>query len=286
MVATQGAQMVLAFLLAGLTLAGAVRVEHVLAIAFLAGLVDAVNQPVRQGIVADLVPREDVSNAIAVSAAQFRASQLVGPALAGVLVARVGPGWAFLLNGLSFLAVIASLLLLRLPPRTPRARKESMWRSAGEGIAFVSRHEVLGTLVLVAAVPTVLAYPAQQALMPVFAASVLHVGAEGLGMLIGAAGAGALVGALAAASASGVRRRGLLQLAAAVTYGVVLVLFAASRRLDLSVALLFAAGACYLLFVSLNQAFLQSLAPEEMRGRVLGISTAASFGPKPSLSRR
>jgi MFS family permease len=281
MVLTQSAQMLLAFLLAGLTLANAVRVEHVMVIAFLAGLVNAINQPVRLGIVADLVPREDVQNAVAVNAAQFRVSQLLGPALAGILVARAGPGWAFLLNGLSFVAVIVSLLLLRLPPWKPPERKLSIWRSIREGLAFIVRHEVLGTLVLVAAVPAVFAYPGQLALMPVFAASVLQVGAEGLGALMGATGAGALAGALAVASLGGFRRRGLLQLSAAIAYGVALILFAASRRLDLAVALLFVGSACYMVFVSLNQAFLQALAPEEMRGRVLSVMTATTFGLMP-----
>jgi MFS family permease len=122
MLATQALQMVLALALAGLTLAGVVRVWQILAIAFLSGLVNALNTPVRQGIVADLVPRGDLQNAIAISAAQFQTSQLIGPAIAGVVVARLGAGWAFLINGLSFLAVIISLLRLRLPPWAPPAR--------------------------------------------------------------------------------------------------------------------------------------------------------------------
>ena len=281
MVATQAAEMVLAFALAGLTLTGVVRVEHVLVIALVSGLVGAINQPVRQGIISDLVPREDVQNAIAVNTAQFRASQLVGPAVAGIVVAQVGAGWAFLLNGLSFVAVIVSLLSLRLPPWTPPAAKLSLWQSATEGIHFVARHEVLGTLVVIAAVPALFGYPGQQALMPVFASSVLHVGAQGLGALLGATGAGALVGALVVASLSGFRRRGLLQLMAGIAYGVTLVLFAASRRLDLSVGLLFAGAVCYMVFVSLNQTFLQTLAPDAMRGRVVSVMTAATFGLMP-----
>ena len=146
MVATQAAEMVLAFALAGLTLTGVVRVEHALVSALLSGLVGAINQPVRQGIISDLVPREDVQNAIAVNIAQFRASQVVGPAIAGIVVARVGAGWAFLLNGLSFTALLVALLSLRLPPWTPPAAKLFLWRSAKVGIAFDFGHEVLGTL--------------------------------------------------------------------------------------------------------------------------------------------
>src|SRR5688572_6352754 len=155
MIATQTINMVLAFLLAGLTLSGLVRVEHVLVIAFLSGLVNAINTPVRQGIISDLVPRADLQNAVAVSSAQFQTSQLLGPAIAGVIVAAFGAGWAFLLNGLSFIGVLFSLTRLRLPLWQPPERKLPLWQSAQEGIAFVFRHEVLGTLVLIAGIPAI-----------------------------------------------------------------------------------------------------------------------------------
>jgi MFS family permease len=278
MLVTQVAQMLLALLLAGLTLAGVVRVEHIMIIAFLSGLVNAINTPVRQGIISDLVPRRDLQNAIAVNSAQFQTSQLLGPAIAGVVVATIGAGWAFLLNGLSFGAVIVSLLLLHLPPWEPPTKKATLWSSAKEGIAFVFHHEVMGTLVLVAAVPALLGRPVQQSMMPVFAESVLNVGATGLGVLMSANGAGALIGALLVASFGSVRRRGLLQLTSLVAYGIALVLFAASRRLELSVLLLFVGSAFSMVFSSLNQTFLQSLAPDEMRGRVLSVLTLTTFG--------
>jgi MFS family permease len=281
MLVTQVAQLLLAVLLAGLTLAGVVRVEQIMVIAFLSGLVNAINTPVRQGIISDLVPRSDLQNAIAVNSAQFQTSQLLGPAIAGVVVATIGAGWAFLLNALSFGAVIVSLLLLRLPPWNPPAHKATMWSSAKEGLTFVFGHEVLGTLVLVAAVPALLGRPVQQSLLPVFAASVLHVGAPGLGLLMSANGAGALAGALLVASFGHARRRGLIQLSSLIAYGVALVLFAFSGRLGLSFALLFAGSACSMVFSSLNQTFLQSLAPDAMRGRVLSVLTLTTFGMIP-----
>jgi MFS family permease len=281
MLITQVAQMGLALLLAGLTLTGVVRVEQVMVIAFLSGLVNAINTPTRQGIISDLVPREDLQNAIAVSSAQFQTSQLLGPAIAGVVVATAGAGWAFLLNGLSFGAVIVSLLMLQLPPWRAPAVKVPMWRSAREGVSFVFHHEVMGTLVLIAAVPALFARPSQQSLLPVFADSVLHVGAPGLGLLMSANGAGALAGALLVASLGQVRRRGLLQLCSGTAYGIALVLFAASRRLELSVVLLFLGAACSMVFSSLNQTFLQTLAPDEMRGRVLSVLTLTTFGMLP-----
>jgi MFS family permease len=280
MIVTQAAQMVLAFILAALTLTGVVRVEHIMIIAFLNGLVNAINTPVRQGIISDLVPREDLQNAIAVSTAQFQTSQLLGPAIAGVIVATIGAGWAFFINGASFIAVIISLLLLKLPPWTP-PRKTPMWQSAKEGVSFVMHHEVLGMLVLMAAVPAFFARPTQQALMPVFADSVLHVGAQGLGSLMSATGAGALVGALIVASLSGFQRRGLLQLTTGIVYGVALIAFALSRSLGTSLVLLFVGSGFSMIFTSFNQTFLQSLAPDHMRGRVLSVLTLTTFGMMP-----
>lgn len=280
MLYTQTASMVLAFALAALTLAGVVTVVDIMVIAFLAGLVNAINTPVRQGIVSDLVPRSDLQNAIAVNSAQFQTSRLLGPALAGVVVARFGGGWAFFINGLSFLAVIVSLLLLKLPPWSPPLKKGSVWQSAREGVSFVFRHEVLGTLVLIAAVPALFAF-SYQSMMPVFAQTVLGVGAQGLGVLLSATGAGALVGALTVASLSNFRHRGLLQLGSAITFGTMLVAFSFSRHLALSVALLVVGSACSMMFSSLNQTFLQSLAPDAMRGRVLSVLTLTTFGVMP-----
>jgi MFS family permease len=281
MLVTQAIQMLLAGLLAGLTLTGVVRVEHIMVIAFLTGLVNAINTPARQGIISDLVPRNDLQNAIAVNMAQFQTSQLLGPAIAGVVVATIGAGWAFLLNGLSFGAVIVSLLLVQLPPWRAPTNRGSMWQSAKEGVVFVFRHEVMGTLVLIALVPALFARPAQQALMPIFADSVLHVGAQGLGVLMSASGAGALAGALLVASLGVRRRRGLLQLCNGIAYGLALVLFAASRRFEVSLILLFVGSACSMIFSSLNQTFLQTLAPDEMRGRVLSVLTLTTFGMLP-----
>jgi MFS family permease len=277
---TQVAAMVLAFVLAALTLANVVTVIDIMIIAFLSGLVNAINTPVRQGIVSDLVPRADLQNAIAVNSAQFQTSRLFGPALAGVVVAGFGAGWAFFINGLSFLAVIVSLLLLKLPPWKPPTKKESVWQSASDGVTFVFRHEVLGTLVLIAAVPALFALP-YQSMMPVFAKTVLGVGPQGLGILLSATGAGALVGALIVASLANFRHRGLLQLGSGIVFGVMLVAFSFSRQLQVSVPLLVIGSAFSMMFSSINQTFLQSLAPDAMRGRVLSVLTLTTFGMMP-----
>jgi predicted MFS family arabinose efflux permease len=272
--------MILAFVLAGLTLAHVVTVIDIMIIALLSGLVNAINTPVRQGIISDLVPRADLQNAIAVSSAQFQTSRLVGPALAGLVVAAFGAGWAFFVNGLSFLAVIVSLLLLKLPPWTPPSKKESVFQSASAGVTFVFRHDVLGTLVLIAAVPALFALP-YQSMMPVFAKTVLHVGPQGLGVLLSATGAGALVGALIVASLSSFRRRGLLQLGSGMVFGLMLLAFSFSRQIQLSVALLVVGSAFSMMFSSINQTFLQTLAPDAMRGRVLSVLTLTTFGVMP-----
>ncbi len=280
MIVTQTGSMVLAFLLAALTLLHVVQVWHIMVIAFLAGLVTALNTPVRQGIVSDLVPREDLQNAIGINSAQFQSSRLFGPALAGLVVAQVGAGWAFFANGLSFLAVIASLLMLKLPPWRPQTHREPFLKSATTGVQYVFRHDILGILVLAAAVPAFFAM-SYQTLLPVFAQDLLHTDAQGLGFLFSGSGAGALLGALGVASLTGFRRRGLLQLVALVLFGSGLVLFALSHNLVLSVVLLMVTGLGSQIFNSINQTFLQTLAPDALRGRILSVLTLTTFGVMP-----
>ncbi len=280
MLATQTVAMWLAFLLGFLTLMHRVHIAHVIVIAFLAGIVNALNMPVRQGIISDLVPREDLQNAVAVNSAQFQTSRLLGPALAGVVLATFGPAWCFLLNGFSFLAVLVSLMVLDLPARTGGKPRGSMLSQAKAGIVYVTRQPPLGTLMLIAAVPAMFGMP-YNTLMPIFAERILHVGARGLGLLMSAAGLGALLGALLVASLTGFHARGKLQLTCAVVFGLMLVAFGISHNMVVSLILLVVAGATSMTYGSLNQTFIQTLAADEMRGRVLSVLTLTTFGVMP-----
>jgi MFS family permease len=278
MVWTQSALMLLAFLLAYLTLAGLVTVWQVLAIAFANGVVNAFNVPVRQSIISDLVERKDLANAIAMNSSQVQLSRFLGPALAGGMLALTSPGWCFLLNAVSFLAVIWTLLVMAVPPLPPR-QSQSPLRSVLEGLRYVRSKPTIAALLFMAAVPSLFALPYNQ-MLPAFAESVLDAGPSGLGLLQSAAGLGALVGALTVASLAG-RRNGALMLAAVVILGCGLMAFSASRLLWLSLPMLFVTGFASMSYNTLNQSFLQRLVDDDMRGRVLSLLTMTMFGLQP-----
>jgi MFS family permease len=280
MLGTQTAAMVLAFTLAALTLLGQVTVWHIVVIAFLGGVVNSLNAPVRQTIISDLVSREDLTNAIAVNSAQFQISRTLGPAIAGVIVALVGPGWCFAVNGASFLAVIAALLAMHVPPLASRRKQASVWANIAEGIAYVRRDGTIFALLGLAAVPALFAMP-YQSLMPAFAQSVLGVGAQGQGMLMSAAGLGAVIGALSIASLGKNVARGRLMLFCVLSFGVSLAAFAVSRSFVFSLVMLVLVGVSSMSYNALNQTFLQSLADDRMRGRVMSLLTLMTFGLQP-----
>ncbi|MGH2460274.1 MAG: MFS transporter [Chloroflexota bacterium] len=279
MVFTQIGMMVLALLLAALTFAHVVTVWHIMVISFLSGVVNAFNAPVRQSLIADLVPRSDLQNAIALNSAQFQSSRILGPALAGVTLALVGPAWCFFVNGASFLAVIAALFLVVVPP-LPARRPQSMLRNVGEGLRYVWKQPTIFALLMVAAIPGLFGQP-YQPMLPSVVSNVLHTGATGLGFLESSAGAGALIGALIVASLSRSKRRGRMQLAMLTLFGVALVLFSQSHWMLASMAMVFVVGLASMAYNSLNQTFLQSLVDDEMRGRVMSLLTLATLGLQP-----
>jgi MFS family permease len=279
MIVTQTGMMLLAFALAALTFARVVAVWQIVAIAFLNGIVNAFNAPVRQSIVADLVPREDLQNAIALNSAQFQSSRILGPTLAGITLAAVGPAWCFFLNGVSFLAVIGALFLVVVPP-LPVRRPQSVLRNLVEGLHYVWREPTIFALLMVAAVPALFGQP-YQPMLPAVVSTVLHSNATGLGLLESSAGAGAVVGALLIASMTRMRRRGRMQLYMLTLFGVGLVLFSQSHWMGISMAMVFVVGMASMAYNSLNQTFLHSLVDDEMRGRVMSLLTLATLGLQP-----
>ncbi|MDO8671490.1 MAG: MFS transporter [Dehalococcoidia bacterium] len=280
MMATQTGSMLLAFVLASLTLTGITTVWHIMVIAFLNGAVNALNTPVRQTIISDLVSKEDLTNAIAIGSAQFQTSRMLGPAIAGAIIALVGPGWCFFINGLSFLVVIAALFKLKVPPLKAGRARVSMWRNMRDGLGYIRSEPTILSLLALAAIPSIFGMP-YIALMPAFASSVLHVGPHGLGLLMSAAGLGAVCGALAVASLQRGSRRGRLMLGAIVSFGLCLAAFAVSHVFVFSFVFLIGVGISSMTYNSLNQSFLQSLADDEMRGRVMSLLTLTTFGMQP-----
>jgi MFS family permease len=279
-IATQASSMVLALILATLTLLGVVKVWHVFTLAALLGIVNAFDIPARQSFIVDMVGKEDLMNAIALNSSMFNAARIIGPAIAGVLVARIGEGWCFFSNGVSYIAVIAGLLLMRVERPGQLARGASPLAHIIEGFRFVRRTAPIRVLLLLLGLVSLVAMP-YTVLMPIFADRVLHGGARGLGILMGATGVGALLGALTLASRSGVRGLGRWVAFSCAGFGVTLVAFASSRILWLSAALLLPVGFCMMLQMSSSNTLIQAMVPDQLRGRVMALYSMMFMGMAP-----
>lgn len=281
LLATQGFAMVLALVLAGLTLSGRVHVWHVLALAALLGVVNGFDIPTRQAFVVELVGRQDLVNAIALNSSMFNGARIVGPAIAGVVVAAVGEGYCFLGNAISYLAVLASLLAIRLAARSaPPAGRVSPLAQVLEGWRFVARTAPIRALLLLLGLVSLTGMP-YAVLMPVIAEDVLHAGASGLGLLMGASGVGALTGALVLARRTSLRGLGGWVASAALGFGIALIAFSFSRHFWLSVLLLLPVGFAMLLQMSSSNTLIQSMVPDELRGRVMSAYSMMFMGMAP-----
>ena len=280
LLATQAASMGLAASLAALTLSGRIAVWHVFTLAAVLGVVNAFDIPARQAFVPEMVGRDDLGNAIALNSSMFNGARIVGPALAGILVAAVGEGWCFLANAASYVAVIAGLLAMRLSPTVAPRPAVSALRSAADGFRFVARTPPIRAILLVLGVISLTGMP-YAVLMPVFADRILHGGPRTLGLLMGASGLGALAGALTLASRQGLRgmSRGLAISAAG--FGASLVLFSLSRALPLSVVLLVPVGFSMMTAMASCNTLIQSMVPDAMRGRVMAVYSMMFMGMAP-----
>ncbi|HEV3468838.1 MAG TPA: MFS transporter [Pyrinomonadaceae bacterium] len=277
---TQAASMVLALALAALTLGGAVRVWHVFTLAAMVGVVNAFDIPARQSFVVDMVGKEDLVNAIALNSSMFNGARIVGPAVAGLLVAAVGEGWCFFANGVSYAAVIAGLALMRVG-RVARARPPgSAFERIRAGFRFVARTGPVRALMLLLGLVSLTGMP-YAVLMPIFADRILGGGPGGLGLLMGASGAGALTGAVVLASRRSVRGLGRWVAWASAAFGVSLILFSMSRSFWLSAALLVPAGFSMIVQMASSNTLIQSMVPDELRGRVMAVHSMMFMGMAP-----
>jgi MFS family permease len=279
-IGTQTASMILAFILAALTLFHVVRVWEIIVLAALLGVVNAFDVPARQSFLIEMVVREDLMNAIALNSSMFNGARVIGPAIAGVLVARIGEGWCFFANAVSYIAVIIGLLLMKLRPLRTASKDSSPFEHIAEGFRFVSRTKPILALVLLIGLVSLVAVP-YSVLMPIFADRVLHRGAHGLGILMGSTGIGALLGALTLAIRRGVQGLGRVVGLAAGAFGVSLILFAFSRSFWLSVALLIPVGYSVMLQMSSSNTLIQAMVPDELRGRAMAMYTMMFMGMAP-----
>jgi MFS family permease len=278
---TQALSMAQSLALAGLTLSGHITIPILLALSVLQGIVNAFDMPGRQAFMVTMVEdRGDLSNAIAINSSMVNMARLVGPSLAGMLIAVSSEGWCFLVDGISYLAVIASLLMMRIHAPVVKRKAASTLSELKAGWTYVSEFVPVRTILLLFAVISFMGIPFV-VLMPIFAANVLHGGAHTLGFLMGAMGVGALMSALSLAARKSVR--GLVRMIplAAAVFGVGLIGFGLSRWFWLSMIMVLVAGMGMMQIMAGSNTVIQTIVSEDKRGRVMSYYTMAFMGMAP-----
>lgn len=279
-IVTQTLFMLLAFAFAFLTLAHRIRVWHIPLLAFLFGLVNAADVPARQSFVPEMVPKEVLLNAIALNSAMFNIARIIGPTVAGVTVAAVGEGWCFFANAVSYIAVIIGLCLMDVPEKVNPTANNSPIANLTEGLRFVARTSPIREILSLLGVVSLTGMP-YVVLMPIFADRILHSGAKGLGILMTASGIGALLGALLLAMKEGIRGLGSRMALGTIGFGVSLILFSLSRNFWLSAALMVPTGFCMITQMASANTLVQTLSPDELRGRVMSVYAMMFMGMAP-----
>lgn len=277
LVFTQTAMMILAFILAALTFLHLVQPWHIVLLAFLLGVANAFDAPARHAFVLEMVPREDLTNAIALNSTIFNSAIAVGPAAAGIAYALVGPAWCFMINGISFIAVIAALLMMDLKPGSRVVSSSSAWQDLKEGFSYVLGHPMIRTLIFLVMV-TGLFGSSFAVLIPAWAVEILRGNAVTNGWLQSARGVGALLGALLIASLGQFNFRGRLLTLGTFAFPGLLLIFAFVRWLPLSLLVLAAVGGAIVFIFNMANALVQTLVRDDLRGRVMGIYSLTFFG--------
>jgi predicted MFS family arabinose efflux permease len=262
--------MVLSFAMAGLVWTKWIQPWQIIVLGSLGGVAMAFDMPARQSFVVEIASREDLMNAISLNSAMFNGARIIGPAVAGFLMAQVGIALCFLIDGVSFLAVLAGLIAMRLPPHQIRAAAGGALAQSLEGFRYVWNHVRVRTIMALFAIVGVFGW-SYSVLMPAFAQDVLHLGSQGYGFLLGASGVGALIGALTTATfGSNVSPR-TLAFGGVWLFAVMILIFSFNRSLLIAMLCLGGAGFGMMLFFSTSNTTVQTIVPDEMRGRVMGI---------------
>lgn len=277
---TQNAFMFLAFILAVLTQLEWVTPWQIMLIAALNGMVMAFDAPSRQAVVVELAGRNNLLNAIALNSAAFNAARIIGPALAAILVASIGMSGCFYVNGISFFALIIALLLIRLNHAPKRTNNTHPGQDLIEGLRFIKNNRTMLILIGIVGISSLFGV-SYVVLMPVFAEEILKVGVKGLGALMSASGLGALLAALGLANLGGFRHKGRLLFISLMAFSLSLAVFSLSKVYLLSLAAITCAGWASVMAIGLINTLLQSLAPDEFRGRVMSIFMFTFAGMMP-----
>jgi MFS family permease len=276
---TQTLAMLQAFVLAALTLSGLIRVWHLLVMAGLLGVINAFDMPGRQALVIQMTGKEDLLNAISLNSATFNAARVLGPAVAGLVVAAVGEGMCFLLNGLSFLAVIGCLLAMRLP-RFERPVPQSPWSHLADGFRYAGRHPSVRRVLALMGAATLSGTPVM-VLIPVFADEMFHRGSRGMGFLMGGMGVGAVTGTLMLARRTRLSALPRVMVWSGAAVGAAYLAFALSPSFWFSLAVMPVIGFFVMQQMASANTTIQTLIKDEYRGRIMALYAMTVVGLAP-----
>ena len=278
-ITTQTLSMLLALVLSVLTLTNTVKIWHIYVLAGMLGAVNAFDIPARQAFIVDMVAKQDLMNAIALNSSMFNASRVVGPAIAGILVAWIGEGWCFFANGISYIAVIVGLLLMHVE-RHEHVDRGSPVANLVEGFRFVFQNRAIHALLILVGIASITGTPFQ-VLMPVFADRILHGGPKALGWLTGCTGMGALFAAVLLASRRTLKGLSVWVASAATAFAIGLIIFSSLRTFVLSAAILVPVGFAVMLQMGSTNTLIQSMVPDQLRGRVMSVYSMVMMGMAP-----
>ena len=277
---TQGSSMLLAFVLAGLTFTGAAREWHVIILAALLGVVNAFDAPARQAFVPEMVGIDDLPNAIALNSIMFNSARVIGPAIAGLLLAVIGAAWCFTLNGISFLAVLIGLWLMSMPPFKPVHNPASPWNQLVSGIKYTAGNREMSALILLSLVFSIFGI-SYATLLPAFVEKILNQGAMAFGWVNAATGLGAVTGAFLLAHRVSNGRRGQWLVITNIVFPILLVIFSFTSFYPLSLLLAYGLGIGFMVQFTTINTLLQTRVEDKYRGRVMGLYTLTFFGFAP-----
>jgi MFS family permease len=280
LIMTQSGAMFLAFALAILTFTNVVKEWHVILLAALLGVVNAFDAPARQAFVPEMVGKRDLPNAIALNSIMFNSARVIGPALAGLMLALIGAAWCFTINGISFFAVIIGLLLMKLPPHLSIQHSTSPWAQLVGGVQYAAGNREISALILLSLVFSIFGI-SYFTVLPAFVEKVLHQGAMAYGWVNAASGLGAVTGAFLLAHRMSNGRRGQLLVLTNIAFPLILIAFAFTTLYPLSLVLAYCLGTGFMVQFTTINTLLQTRVEDEFRGRVMGLYTLTFFGFAP-----
>jgi MFS family permease len=281
LVITQTLSMIQAMILAILVLTGAIAVWHIIFLSLSLGLINALDIPTRQSFVVDMIEkREDLGNAIALNSSIVNGARLIGPSVAGILIATLGEGMCFLLNGLSFIAVIFALLAMKITPKKREAQSSKVFQGLKEGFSYAFGFAPIRSVLLLLGLVSLMGMPFT-VLMPIFAEKILHGGPQALGFLSGATGVGAIAGSIYLASRKSVLGLGRIIVISSNLFGIGLIGFSLSRLFWLSLLMMLLTGFGMMVEMASSNTVLQTIVEEDKRGRIMGFYTMAFMGMVP-----